>query len=201
MGRESVNASPEAVLGLIESSPGGKHALEVCRAIADAGFEVRFVGGCVRDAILGAPSSDLDICSDACPDDIARIFEKTKMVGKTFGVTLVILDGLSFEVSTYRTESDYRDFRHPAVCKWPVTLEEDASRRDFTVNAIYLDPTVPGLLDPENGLADLELELLRCVGDPTVRFGEDALRILRARGWRRSSASPSRRPPSLRLSR
>lgn len=168
------------VMESIELSEGGPVALKICRKLQEAGFEARLVGGCVRDAVMKFPVGDIDIATDAGPDQIELLFSKVKFVGRLFGVSLVNLDGFSFEVSAYRTETSYNDFRHPSVCSWPVTLEQDASRRDFTVNAIYFAPEKPVLIDPAGGIEDIDKKLLRCVGNPYVRFAEDALRLLRA---------------------
>ncbi|MBN1434826.1 CCA tRNA nucleotidyltransferase [Candidatus Fermentibacterales bacterium] len=164
----------------LEAARSGAGALRICRGLTESGHEARLVGGGVRDALLGLPLSDLDISTSARPEEVMACFDDARYVGRAFGVVLVRLDGISYEVSSYRTESDYADLRHPSVCLFPVTLEEDAARRDFTVNAIYFAPDSAELIDPWGGLGDLARGVLRCVGDASKRFGEDALRIMRA---------------------
>ena len=169
----------ETALERIRAAEGGADALRVCERLRAAGFESRLVGGCVRDALLGLDLLDFDVSTNASPDEVASLFERTRFTGRAFGVSRVSVGSRVIEVSTYRVESDYDDHRHPSRYSWASTLEDDAARRDFTVNAIYLAPDVPVLIDPFDGVGDVERRLLRCVGQPSERFREDALRVLR----------------------
>lgn len=137
------------------------------------------VGGCVRDSILGKVPGDWDIATDAVPDEIKRLFSKTIDTGIKHGTVTIILDGSSYEVTTYRVDGEYLDFRKPESVTFTTSIEEDLSRRDLTINAIAYNPTV-GIVDPFGGIADIEAGIIRTVGDPDKRFNEDALRMLRA---------------------
>jgi poly(A) polymerase len=153
------------------------------RVVADrlrrAGHEAFFVGGCVRNWLLGMPIADVDLATSATPDQVAPIFEKTKTVGAHFGVMLVVLERHTFEVATFRSEGSYVDRRRPDQVRFG-TLEEDWPRRDFTVNAMYYDTAEGRLFDPAGGADDLRRRVLRTVGPPDRRFDEDALRLMRA---------------------
>lgn len=146
-----------------------------------AGYECYAVGGCVRDCLLGMTPHDWDFATSALPDEIERVFSDlaTVDVGKRYGTIAVLLGGHSYEVTTYRVDGDYTDARHPDEVRFSPCLRDDLSRRDFTVNAMAYDPT-DGLYDAFDGERDLRYRVIRCVGDPTQRFGEDALRVLRA---------------------
>lgn len=149
-------------------------------ALEQAGFAAYCVGGCVRDSLLGRSPQDYDLCTNALPVQIRQVFSDFQLVlaGEKHGtVTVVTSDGL-IEITTFRTEGDYTDTRHPDWVRFVPTVEEDLSRRDFTVNAMAYSPT-RGFADPFGGRQDLEDGVLRCVGDPEKRFTEDALRILR----------------------
>lgn len=158
---------PENILGCI-------HSLEA------AGFSAYAVGGCVRDALLGLTPHDYDLCTDALPEDTARVFSQYPLVrsGEKHGTVGVVMDGQVIEITTFRTEGGYQDSRHPDWVRFVSALEEDLARRDFTVNAIAYSPKT-GYIDPFGGAADLKNKILRAVGDPAARFTEDALRILR----------------------
>ncbi len=149
-------------------------------ALENAGFSCYAVGGCVRDALLGLTPHDYDMCTAARPETIARIFAGHTLVrsGEKHGTIGVVLDGEVYEITTYRTEGNYTDSRHPGWVEFVDDVTLDLSRRDFTVNAMAYSPT-RGYADPFGGRQDLQNRYLRCVGDPTVRFTEDALRILR----------------------
>jgi len=151
----------------------------IAQRIAKAGFTAYFVGGCVRDALLGHRPKDIDIATDAPPSAIEKIFRHTQPVGAAFGVMLVVEQGHPFEVTTFRTESGYADRRRPSEVAFS-TPDQDVKRRDFTVNALFYDPEQGEILDYVDGRADLENRLLRAVGDPAERFDEDALRLMRA---------------------
>ena len=150
------------------------------KALEQAGFSCYAVGGCVRDALLGLTPHDYDLCTAAKPDTIARIFAGHTLVrsGEKHGTIGVVIDGEVYEITTYRTEGDYTDSRHPGWVEFVDDITLDLSRRDFTVNAMAYSPT-RGYADPFGGRQDLQSGVLRCVGDPETRFSEDALRILR----------------------
>ena len=144
------------------------------------GYEGYLVGGCVRDALLGITPKDWDLCTSAQPAEIAACFpgEKPSLSGFRHGTVGVVLDGRLYEITSYRTERNYSDGRHPDLVTFVRDLKEDLSRRDFTVNAMAYHPD-KGLVDPWNGQEDLTQRVLRCVGSPVLRFQEDSLRILR----------------------
>ncbi|MBF7137190.1 CCA tRNA nucleotidyltransferase [Pediococcus pentosaceus] len=154
-------------------------ARAVLQKIEDAGFDAFFVGGSVRDTLLNKPIHDVDIASSAYPAEIKHIFKKTVDTGIEHGTVMVIHDGEGYEVTTFRTESGYQDFRRPDQVTFVRSLKEDLMRRDFTINAFALkeDRTVIDIFD---GLSDLEHKIIRAVGDPHERFHEDALRMMRA---------------------
>ena len=143
------------------------------------GFEAYAVGGCVRDSLLLRRPDDWDITTDATPDEVRQIFNKTIDTGIAHGTVTVRMHGQSFEVTTYRIDGDYSDGRHPDEVQFTPNLQEDLKRRDFTINAMAYHP-VRGLVDLFGGREDLQERRIRCVGDPVERFGEDALRMLRA---------------------
>jgi poly(A) polymerase len=154
-------------------------AIEIVRRLRESGFEAYWVGGCVRDVLLGREPGDYDIATSARPDDVERLFSRTIAVGKQFGVILVVEQGHEFEVATFRTETDYTDGRHPGQVTFS-SARADALRRDFTVNALLYDPVSNQIHDWVGGEADLRNGLLRTVGAPEERFAEDHLRLLRA---------------------
>lgn len=159
------------------------HALAALDALEEAGFESWVVGGYVRDALLGRPSADVDIATQAAWRDVQRVFEaqghRTHETGTAHGTITVIVNEQALEVTTFRSDGAYADARHPKQVSFVRTVEEDLARRDFTMNALAYHPA-RGLLDPYGGLADLEAHTIRAVGDPDRRFSEDALRMLRA---------------------
>ncbi len=148
--------------------------------LADAGFSAYLVGGCVRDAYMGIEPHDFDIATNALPEQIMAVFGKEccTAYGRAFGTVGVKYGGGFAEITTYRTESNYTDCRHPARVEFAETISEDLARRDFTCNAMAFSPET-GLFDPFGGRADIEAGVLRCVGTAETRFHEDALRILR----------------------
>ncbi|HEY6167210.1 MAG TPA: CCA tRNA nucleotidyltransferase, partial [Verrucomicrobiae bacterium] len=154
-------------------------ATEIVRRLRDAGFAAFFVGGCVRDQLLGREPQDFDIASNARPEDIERLFPRTIPVGKQFGVMLVIEHGRQFQVATFRAESEYRDGRHPESVTFTDAIN-DARRRDFTVNGLFLDPISDEVHDWVGGQADLQARVVRTIGVAEERFAEDHLRLLRA---------------------
>ena len=151
----------------------------VVRRLRQAGHVAYFVGGCVRDLLLGREPDDYDVATDAPPERVLGLFTAAHTVGKSFGVVRVQSGADWFEVATFRSESDYTDGRHPDRVRF-ADVRTDAGRRDFTLNALYFDPETGDVLDYVGGRADLAARVLRCVGDPAIRFEEDALRLLRA---------------------
>ena len=150
------------------------------KRLEDAGFAAYAVGGCVRDACLGLTPHDYDLCTAATPAEMKAIFADHTLVlaGEKHGTVGVVMDGEVVEITTFRTEGDYRDNRHPDRVEFVTDIEKDLSRRDFTVNAMAYSPT-RGLCDPFGGREDLKKGILRAVGDAETRFREDSLRILR----------------------
>ena len=155
--------------------------VHVCiEALEKEGFSCYAVGGCVRDALWGLTPHDYDLCTAAKPETIAQIFAGHTLVrsGEKHGTIGVVIDGAVYEITTYRTEGDYTDGRHPGWVEFVDDITLDLSRRDFTVNAMAYSPT-RGYADPFGGRQDLKDGVLRCVGEAEKRFSEDALRILR----------------------
>ncbi len=157
-----------------------ENVLSCIAALEKAGFEAYAVGGCVRDAILGLTPHDYDLCTNALPEETAGLFPGHTLVrsGEKHGTIGVVFDKAVIEITTFRTEGGYQDSRHPGWVRFVPDVKEDLSRRDFTVNAMAYNPKT-GYIDPFGGQADLQRGILRAVGDPTTRFTEDALRILR----------------------
>lgn len=145
------------------------------------GFEAYVVGGCVRDSLLGIAPNDWDITTSARPEETAACFSDYRVIetGIKHGTVGVLVDGMLLEITTYRNDGEYLDNRHPASVTFSTHIEDDLSRRDFTVNAMAYNPA-RGLVDLFGGREDLDARVIRCVGDPTTRFEEDGLRILRA---------------------
>ena len=161
-----------------ELPPG---ALEVLRSLNAAGYQAYAVGGCVRDMARGVPPHDYDICTSALPAQTERCFAGERVVetGIKHGTVTVLMAGEPYEITTFRTDGDYLDGRHPQSVAFTDSLTEDLRRRDFTINAMAYHPDI-GLRDPFDGQADIARRMIRCVGDAGARFTEDALRILRA---------------------
>ncbi len=156
-------------------------AVRMCiRMLEAAGFATYAVGGCIRDNLLGLTPSDYDLCTAATPAEIVKVFEKFDLVrnGEKHGTIGVIVENNLYEITTFRTESQYSDSRHPDAVVFVDNVEADLQRRDFTINAIAYSPT-RGLIDPWGGQTDLRAGILRAVGNPETRFREDSLRILR----------------------
>ena len=143
------------------------------------GYEAYAVGGCIRDSIMGRNPSDWDITTSAPPEQTKAIFKRTVDTGIKHGTITVLIGNESYEVTTYRTDGEYEDSRHPKTVEFITNLEEDLKRRDFTINAMAYNEK-DGLIDPFDGIGDIERKLIRCVGDPMERFSEDALRMMRA---------------------
>src|SRR3954471_7985623 len=154
-------------------------ATQIVQRLQQAGFSAYWVGGCVRDYLLGREPGDYDIATNAVPEQIEAAFPRTVGVGRKFGVILVLEGGHEFEVATFRAESDYQDGRHPERVTFG-DAQADASRRDFTINGLFYDPVKDELRDWVGGATDLKAKILRTIGSPAERFTEDYLRMLRA---------------------
>ena len=156
-----------------------KLATEIVRRIQAAGFSAFWVGGCVRDFLLGREPGDYDIATSALPDQIEELFPHTVPVGRKFGVIVVVESEHQFQVATFRTEADYCDGRRPETVVF-ADARADAERRDFTVNGLFFDPVTGETHDWVGGEADLRANVIRTIGSPEERFAEDHLRLLRA---------------------
>src|SRR5437667_7238524 len=154
-------------------------ALAVVRTLRDAGHVAYFAGGCVRDLLLGLEPKDYDVATDPPPQRVRRLFNNTQAVGAAFGVILVRLGGSQIEVATFRADMEYEDGRRPVGVRF-TSAEEDAKRRDFTINGLFLDPIDDRVIDYVGGQEDLKAKVLRAIGEPNHRFEEDHLRLLRA---------------------
>ena len=163
----------------VKMSPMEKTAREVAQRLRAAGHIAYFAGGCVRDMVRGLAAKDFDIATDATPEIVQRIFPHTYAVGAHFGVVVVVENGSNFEVATFRSDGAYLDHRHPVDVRFS-SPEEDAKRRDFTINGMFFDPEKNEVIDFVGGRTDLEAKLVRAIGDPAARFAEDRLRMLRA---------------------
>jgi poly(A) polymerase len=173
-------------------SDAQQHAAAIVRALRERGHQAYFAGGCVRDLLLGREPADYDVATDATPQQIMQIFPETYAVGEQFGVVLVpqsvqmdILAGPgerrgAVEVATFRSDVGYSDGRHPDEVRFTQDPQEDAKRRDFTINGMMLDPATDKVLDFVGGRDDLKAGIVRAIGDPERRFAEDKLRMLRA---------------------
>ena len=151
---------------------------KIITTLQENGFEAYAVGGCVRDSILGRIPGDWDITTSAMPEETKALFQKTFDTGIEHGTVTVLLDGEGYEVTTYRIDGEYEDSRHPKEVTFTRSLEEDLLRRDFTINAMAYN-SKDGLVDLFGGIDDINRKIIRCVGDASARFSEDALRILR----------------------
>jgi poly(A) polymerase len=154
-------------------------ALFICRQLQASGHQAFLAGGVVRDLLAGREVSDIDVATSAEPSEVESIFERTLPVGKSFGVMIVLTHEHRYEVATFRREGEYKDGRRPEFVQFS-GAQEDALRRDFTVNAIFYDPISEDVIDFVGGREDLKRKLLRTVGTPRERFQEDKLRLLRA---------------------
>ncbi|MBR6902283.1 MAG: CCA tRNA nucleotidyltransferase [Clostridia bacterium] len=158
--------------------PIPKNVAIIIDTLEKSGYEAYIVGGCVRDSLLGLVPKDYDICTSAKPEDIISLFEKTVNTGIKHGTVTVISAGMPIEVTTFRLEGEYKDFRRPDSVSFVDNLKADLSRRDFAINAMCYNEST-GLIDYFGGVSDLENKVLKTVGEPEKRFREDALRILR----------------------
>ena len=154
-------------------------AIIIVKKLNENGFKAYFVGGAVRDSLLGIPVKEIDIVTNAKPDEIQSIFKKTVGVGKSFGVIIVLIDGLQFEVATFRKDYEYLDGRRPVKIDFS-DEKEDALRRDFTINGLFFDPINEIIIDYVGGVKDIDDKIIRTIGEPYQRFTEDKLRMLRA---------------------
>jgi tRNA nucleotidyltransferase (CCA-adding enzyme) len=157
-----------------------KELFDFARELEGAGKKAYLVGGAVRDSLIGREVSDYDVATDARPEEVMRLYRRVIPTGIKHGTVTVLWKGREIEVTTFRTESDYADGRHPDKVEFAATIEEDLSRRDFAMNAMAFDLGAEALVDPHGGREDLERGLVRAVGDPLERFREDGLRPLRA---------------------
>ena len=158
------------------------HVKKILDRLADAGFDAYVVGGSLRDSLLGTEAHDWDVASSATPDEVIALFSNEMHViptGLKHGTVTVVSEGNPIEITTFRTDGEYVDCRRPESVTFSTRIEDDLSRRDFTVNAMAYNDRV-GLVDLFSGRDDLERRIIRCVGDPEKRFSEDALRIMRA---------------------
>jgi poly(A) polymerase len=153
-------------------------ARDIVRRLREAGHQVFFAGGCVRDSLMGKAPHDFDIATSARPEQVQALFPQTVPVGAQFGVVLVVEGGREYQVATFRADDTYVDGRHPKSVTFS-SPEEDARRRDFTVNGLFYDPIEEKVLDFVRGRRDLETRTLRAIGNPSERFAEDKLRLLR----------------------
>ena len=156
-----------------------KTAREIAARLRENGHVAYFAGGCVRDIVRGQVPKDFDIATDAKPEVVQKLFPRTYAVGAHFGVILVVEKGFQFEVATFRSDEAYIDGRHPSAVHFS-SPEEDAKRRDFTINGMFYDPVTEEVIDFVGGHADIAAKLVRAIGDPAQRFAEDRLRMLRA---------------------
>ena len=156
-----------------------KVARVVAARLRESGHVAYFAGGCVRDMVRGLIPKDYDIVTDARPEAVQTLFPRTFAVGAHFGVIIVVENGFQFEVATFRSDDAYIDGRHPSAVHFS-SPQEDAQRRDFTINGMFYDPVAEKVIDFVGGCADIDEKLVRAIGDPAQRFAEDRLRMLRA---------------------
>ncbi|MFC2174053.1 CCA tRNA nucleotidyltransferase [Acidobacteriota bacterium] len=158
---------------------GNAASFEIIKRLREAGFASLYAGGCVRDMLLDIPCKDIDVVTDARPEQVRAVFGKTIEVGAQFGVTLVPLQGEIFEVATFRIDGPSQDGRHPDTVTYSTDLE-DAKRRDFTINGMFYDPVEEQVIDYVDGRQGIRDRIIRTIGDPLKRFHEDRLRMIRA---------------------
>lgn len=159
---------------------GRELAMQISARLRERGFQALFVGGCVRDLLLGREPVDFDVATDAKPSDVISLFPNSVAVGAQFGVVLVVEGSCKVEVATFRSDVGYSDGRHPDRVEFASTAEEDVQRRDFTINGLLMRPATGEILDAVGGQADLKAGIIRAIGEPSRRFAEDKLRMLRA---------------------
>jgi putative nucleotidyltransferase with HDIG domain len=166
-------------LAVLRDSPRYDVAASVVRELQEHAYVAYFAGGCIRDALLNIPPKDIDIATSASPEQVQALFHRTIPVGIQFGVVRVRVAEMEFEVATFRSDGIYLDGRHPSAIRFS-TPEQDAARRDFTINGMFYDPLSERVIDYINGREDLAGKLVRAIGQPSRRFAEDRLRMLRA---------------------
>jgi poly(A) polymerase len=172
-------AQPSGYSDPMKASPMEKAARKIAARLREEDNIAYFAGGCVRDIVRGVTPKDFDIATDAKPEVVQKLFSRTYAVGAHFGVILVIENGFQFEVATFRSDDAYVDGRHPSAVHFS-SPEEDARRRDFTINGMFYDPVAEEVIDLIGGRADIAAKLVRAIGEPGQRFAEDRLRMLRA---------------------
>ena len=163
----------------MKTSPMEEAARRIAARLRESGHVAYFAGGCVRDLVRGLAPKDFDVATNAPPEVVQKIFPHTYAVGAKFGVIVVVENGTNFEVATFRSDDAYVDGRRPVAVHFS-SAEEDAKRRDFTINGMFLDPVANEVIDFVGGRADLKAKLVRAIGEPAQRFKEDRLRMLRA---------------------
>jgi poly(A) polymerase len=163
----------------MKAAPMEEAARRIAARLRESGHVAYFAGGCVRDLVRGLAPKDFDVATDAPPEVVQKIFPHTYAVGAKFGVIVVVENGTNFEVATFRSDDAYVNGRRPVAVHFS-SPEEDAKRRDFTINGMFLDPVANEVIDFVGGRADIEARLVRAIGDPAQRFTEDRLRMLRA---------------------
>lgn len=155
------------------------YVLDILNTLNEAGYAAYVVGGAVRSLLLKEEPKDYDVCTNALPDEVEKLFAATIPTGKKYGTITVVNDGFLVEVTTFRYDSPITDGRRPKYITFGKTLKDDVDRRDFTINSLAYNP-LTGIIDYKDGLNDIYNHIIRCVGDPTTRFKEDGLRVLRA---------------------
>ena len=165
---------------MMKKFPVSKELAERESVFSKHGYKIYLVGGAVRDHLLGISNHDYDFTTDAEPQEVKGMFKKTIDTGIKHGTVTVLFKGGKYEITTFRSESDYFDMRHPKKVEFIKSLEEDLRRRDFTINAFAADLYTGEIIDLHDGIRDLKLHLIRAIGDPEERFKEDALRMMRA---------------------
>ncbi len=168
-----------AILKRFKAHPHWPDTEDVLKTLSGAGFQAVLAGGCVRDALLNRPLNDFDVATDAIPDQVEGLFKKTLSIGKAFGVIKVIGKTAETDVATFRTDGEYKDGRHPESIAF-ANLNDDANRRDFTINALFYSYNDDKIIDVIGGERDLNARVIRTVGSAQARFTEDSLRALRA---------------------
>ena len=166
-------------MGLEDQPAIDAGAILIVRTLRERGYQALLAGGCVRDLLLGRTPKDWDVATDADPAAVQQLFARSEAVGGHFGVVLVHLEGRQYEVARFRQDGVYRDGRHPETVVF-ASAEQDAQRRDFTINGMFFDPLAGQLIDYVGGREDLDRQLIRAIGQPQERFSEDQLRLLRA---------------------
>ncbi|MFN8006474.1 MAG: CCA tRNA nucleotidyltransferase [Terriglobia bacterium] len=155
-------------------------AIEIVRKLRQAGFQAYWVGGCVRDLVMGHSPTDYDIATSATPEELFHLFPRGLAVGAQFGVVIIPEEGNLYEVATFRSEEKYTDGRHPDRVRYTLDPREDVQRRDFTINGLLYDPLEEEVIDYVGGQSDIHSRIIRTIGDPWRRFEEDRLRLIRA---------------------